>query len=108
MYRHDMFCLEDKKDSFRFLHRVILFKWCEIPDMYPEYSPGPSDDDPFPDFYNTGIEVFIVDTENNTCKELSVMAMQKFYRYIHGRRDRITYHRVMKYLTHCQKVTKAA
>lgn len=96
------FELWDKKNYWRFQDQCILVKEFEIPEMYPEFAPGPPDDYPFPEYWNTAVEVFFINTEDGTCKKMSFAMMNDFYKYVHGMRDRKRYWRIMKYVEHCE------
>ena len=81
----------------------VLIEYTQIPEMYPEFAPGPEPDDPWGDFWNTAITVFLMDPHAHTVSEIGFRSMQQMYKYIEGRRQRIAYWRVMKYLEHWHK-----
>lgn len=81
----------------------VLIEYIPIPSMCPEFDPGPSEDDPFPEFYETAVTVFLIDPNAHTVSEIGHKAMKQMYRYIGGRRERISYWRVMKYFEYCHK-----
>lgn len=92
--------LFDKRDPWRFQDSCILIKETQYPEMYPEFAPGPPDDDLFPEYWNTAVDVYLVQTEKETCVRLSSTMMRDFYKYVHGMMNRKHYWRIMKYLEH--------
>jgi hypothetical protein len=95
--------LWDKKDYWRFQNRCVLVKEFEVPDMYPEFDPGPPEDCPFPEYWSADVEVFFIDTEEGTCKKMSFDMMKDFYKYVHGMKDRKRYWRIMKYIEYSER-----
>lgn len=83
-------------------NKCILVQTTYNEPMCAEFDPGPDENDPFPEYYNSSIEVKFVDLENNSVEELDSKKMKEFYKQITGRKARISYFYLMKYITHSE------
>lgn len=75
----------------------VIIEYTSIPSMCKEFDPGPDEDDPFPEYYDTNIIVFLMDPHSHTVVEAGYQTMKQLYKYVEGRRDRIEFWRIMKY-----------
>jgi len=78
----------------------FLIEETEIPDLYPEFDPGPKDGKEAM-FYNKRVDVFFVQTFTNEkplISEVGWLFMKEYYSKIQGRNERIYFWQVMKHL----------
>jgi len=86
-------------------HISVLIKTVNYGSMSKEFDPGPMHDDPFPEYHNTGVNVILLDTSNTdpTTTYMTYYEMKKLYPQVIGRKDRIAYYYVMKYIRAIEK-----
>ena len=76
----------------------VIIEAIPVPSMCPEYDPGPPEDFPYPEFWDTGLKVVEVDIHDNKCAEIGAKRMRELYSKVTGRSERISYWRTLKYM----------
>ena len=76
----------------------VIIEMVPIPSMCPEYEPGPPDDFPFPEFWDSSVTVAEVDIHTGICAQIGAKRMRELYAKVKGKNERISYWRTLKYL----------
>lgn len=82
--------------------KAVIVNVVEYGSMCEEFDPGPGDD-PFPQYYNCSVAVHLMDSQKQVVTKLGAKEMREQYKNIEGKRDRISYYYIMKYLDHCER-----
>ena len=83
--------------------KAVIINTVECGSMCEEFDPGPSENDPFPEYYNCSVEVRLIDTRNGTVSNLDYKGMKELYKKLVGKSLRISYWRDMKYIKYCEE-----
>jgi len=81
---------------------AVLINTVEYGSMCAEFDPGPSDDDPFPEYYNCAVSVKLINDRKGTMTELDYAGMKELYKKIETKSLRISYWRNMKYIDYTE------
>lgn len=76
----------------------VIIEVIPIPSMCPEFEPPPPDDFPFPEFWSDSVTVAKVDIHEKKCETIEPEEMRKLYSGVRGRRERIAFWHVLKYM----------